>query len=431
MLGRRAGGRNSRGFPFLVAVALALGLTLAGQLSVAKPARAAANRTQVYLPATVGSAAANVGGLPLLDGSLINRRDFIYGSEIGGWQMLDWRYDGHFLLNYKNSCPGCTKLVQEAQVPVVRWMPADVFTDQVRPNGTRGQLPREQFDNVIDGIRKLGAYPFLKLFPAFKGTLNGVDGRQFCTTGSENLPYYKEIVRQAGSRVQLYESTNEMDWVCGYNHDNAGKATAQHWINNMPALKKHARSLGFEIFVGGPAMTNIGGLRWGDTVAKPAIRPARDFMQTIKNEYENPNSPYYHDPDLIPTFYSFHSYGTDCAGNGHTTLDCVAYYGAYVSAVRAEINRIWGPVIGPKIQIADTEWNLAQDAPYEGWDTAEATAFYQAMLSMFRERNVWLANQFLMASNNNKMDMISQKGQPTPYYETFKALSIGDPVRRG
>ena len=377
----------------------------------------------------VPPAAAPVGGPPMLDGSLVNRKDFIYGSEIGGWWMLDNRYDGHYMLNYKNSCPTCPQLAEAAKIPVVRWMPADVFTDETRPNGTPGNLPRAQFDNVVDGIRAMGAHPFLKLFPAFTGNLNGVDGKQFCTTGAGNLPYYKEIIRQAGTRVQLYESTNEMDWVCGYNYTTAGTAVAQHWINNVPAMKKYARSLGFEIYVGGPAMTNIGGLKWGDTIANPGMKPTTDFLQTIKNEYENPASPYYHDPDLIPTFYSFHSYATDCSGNGFTTLDCVNYYAAFVDKTRSEINRIWGPTIGPRIQVADSEWNLAQDGPYAGWATAEATNFYGAMLQMFRQHNVWLANQFLMASNGNAMDMITENGQVTPYYNVFKGVSLADPLR--
>ena len=176
-------------------------------------------------------------------------------------------------------------------------------------------------------------------------------------------------------------------------------------------------------------MTSIGGLKWGDTVARPAVGPATDFLQTIKNEYERAGSPYFHDPDLVPTFYSFHSYGTDCAGNGHTTLECVGYYAAYVDRVRAEIDRIWGPTVGPQIRIADTEWNLAQDGVYGGWGTTEAPDFYRAMLTMFRQHDVWLANQFLMASNGNAMDMITEQGQATPYYQAFKSVSVNDPQR--
>jgi hypothetical protein len=39
-----------------------------------------------------------------------------------------------------------------------------------------------------------------------------------------------------------------------------------------------------------------------------------------------------------------------------------------------------------------------------------------------------MATPFIMASNNNNMDMITQKGTGTPYYQAFKQSSLSDAV---
>ncbi|HEX4430399.1 MAG TPA: hypothetical protein VHZ96_14125, partial [Frankiaceae bacterium] len=47
---------------------------------------------------------------------------------------------------------------------------------------------------------------------------------------------------------------------------------------------------------------------------------------------------------------------------------------------------------------------------------------------MLRQHGVFMANQFLMASNNDGMDMITEAGSPTPYYQAFKQASLTDPA---
>ena len=393
------------------------------------PARTEVPATATPLPSSPPGDAQ--GPFPFLDGTSFDRPEFLYGSEIGAWPMLDDRYDGHPLLNYNGSCPSCPQLAREARIPVVRWGIWNVFEGIAPPPGqTAPPLPRQQFDAVVDGIRaQLGAEPLIKLPPLGKG--NGSVGL-FCpeTWGVTNLlALDKEVIRQAGRRVQLYEVANEPELACGYTRDwaTAGVKVGQLWIQIVPELKKHARALGFEIYVGGPAFTTSNINPRNDNPRDVGM--ARTFLQTIKDEYENPRSRYYHDPDLIPSFYSFHAYGTEYTANGGArVLDAIPRYETYVDAVRAAIDQVWGPEIGPRIRIACTEWNYGEDA-FTGWASPDVPTYYSRFLAALRQRGVWLANQFLMASNGNGMDMITLAGQPTPYYQAFKTASLTDPLR--
>ncbi len=378
------------------------------------------------------------GPQPFLDGTRFDGPEFLYGSEIGAWPMIENRYDGHFMLNYKGSCPDCPRLAEEANISVIRWGVWNVFDDMDPPRGQAAPpMPRSQFDAVIDGIRStLGAEPFIKLPP---GQSN--PGNLFCpeTWGEENLlSFDKEVVRQAGPRVQLYDFANEPEIGCGYTRDwpTAGSRVGRLWVRIVPELKKYSRSLGFEIYVGGPAFTttNIND-RLHDFMD---VDMARGFMQAIRDEYESPQSPYYHDPDLIPSFYSFHAYGTEyavnSAANAQSTgnarvqiLDAIPRYAAYVDAVRHAIDEVWGPVIGPRIRIAVSEWNYAADSSVD-WTSQDVPVYYRQFLAVMRQHGVWLANQFLLASNNNEMDMITRSGTLTPYYQAFKSASLNDPL---
>jgi hypothetical protein len=334
------------------------------------------------------------------------------------------------MLDYKSICPGCAQLAREALIPVVRWGIWNVFEGMAPPRGLSAPaLPRQQFDAVIDGIRtKLGAFPLVKLPPG-PGKPKGI----FCpdTWGVDNLlALDKAVVQHAGRRVQLYEVANEPELACGYFHNGvaAGAQAARLWLQVAPKLKKHARALGFEIYVGGPAFTTT---RINPRDDDPLdVGMARAFHQAIRDEYERPHSPHYHDPDVIPSFYSFHAYGTEYTANGGTrVLDAVPRYGAYIDAVRAAIDRVWGPSLGPRIRMACTEWNYGEDS-LTGWASPDVPAYYSRFLAMLRQHGVWLANQFLMASNDNGMDMITTAGQPTPYYQAFKAASLNDPWRQ-
>jgi hypothetical protein len=152
---------------------------------------------------------------------------------------------------------------------------------------------------------------------------------------------------------------------------------------------------------------------------------AQSFMRTIKDAYDDPGGPYFQDLDIIPSFYSFHAYASEFTTNGGTTrLDAITRYGSYIDQVRAGIDEIWGPAIGSRIRIALTEWNYAAEDPVD-WGAPEVTQYYERFLDMLYERRVWLANEFLMGSNGNGMDMITRTGQTTRAYEAFKAANGG------
>jgi hypothetical protein len=224
--------------------------------------------------------------------------------------------------------------------------------------------------------------------------------------------------------VRLYELGNEPELACGYDRDwaTAGVNAARLWVQVVPELRKYARSLGFELVLGGPAFTTT---HLNPRNTDPLdVAMARTFMREVKDTYDDPKSAWYHDPDLIPSFYSFHAYGTEYLANGGTrVLDVIPRVGAYLAAVRAAIDQIWGPALGPRIRIACTEWNYGGDGSAD-WDSPDVPVYYTEFLSLLRQHRVWLATQFLIASNGNGMDMITRDGQPTPYYQAFKTASL-------
>ncbi len=371
---------------------------------------------------TASTPVVTASALPPIDASFFNRADMLYGSSIGSWPMQDGRYDGQYVLNYQNSCPACVQLARDAKIPVVGWSVWDTFSDQLNPNGVPGSMTAAQFTNVIEGIRTaLGAYPFIRFQP-------NNNGHSFCPEywGMANLLQMdEEIVRTAGVKVQLYELANEPNLDCGYPPDTAGNSMAQLWLSIVPALKAYARAQGFEIYVGGPAITTGNTSNLPDTADLGMIR---DFLHTLRAAYDDPNGAYFHNPDVIPSFVSFHEYGIEYVNNvggTSTPLDAIPAYGTFIDSVQAAITANWGDV-APSMRIAVSEWNVGADA-YTFPEPLSAT-YYTLYLQMLRQHGVFMANQFLMAGNNNGMDMITESGAGTPYYQSFKQLSLSDPA---
>ena len=136
------------------------------------------------------------------------RTDLIYGSEIGAW-----RADGGTAVRASSGIPA---LLQAAGVPVIRFAMHDVFTDLQDPTGAPGTQTRANFDTALNGIRDtVKAEPFVKLLPIADDLIGTKNGAVFCPPKDRldsNLEYYKQVVKQAGARVRLYESTNEMEY---------------------------------------------------------------------------------------------------------------------------------------------------------------------------------------------------------------------------
>jgi hypothetical protein len=182
----------------------------------------------------------------------------IYSTEVGAW-----RTDGEPAV----SEPISTK-VREAKIRAIRFASLDCFTDMTCGSDNHaGSLSRSDFNNAIRGITNsaaLNAIPLIKMAPIANDTINGVDGSTFCPpwTGdaSGNLPFYREVLNQVRAVYAgpiIIESSNAMESAClkvwqrqGARIGNAGsigvsRRIGEHFAATMPALKQHARNLGF------------------------------------------------------------------------------------------------------------------------------------------------------------------------------------------
>ncbi len=213
---------------------------------------------------------------PLLDRSVFDRRDLIYGSEIGAWDM-----NGGTALTNATARTN----IMNAKIRVIRWGEWAKFDYM----GQGGSVPKQtlaQFNAVVDGIHGLGAIPLIKLPPIWDKQCDG-------SLDYWNLDWQKEIIKNAGSRVQLYEFGNEPDGYCGW----TSATYTSNWNQMVPQLKAYARSLGFEIYVGGPAMANS----YPENVSY-----IQNFLNGVKTTYQQNG-----DRDVIPDFVSSHTYLTE------------------------------------------------------------------------------------------------------------------------
>ncbi len=307
---------------------------------------------------------------------LLNRTDFIYGSEIGAWKTT-----GAPATDPSTGIPG---LVQDAKIPVIRYSVYDVFTDMRDPLGNPGTQSRANFDTALNSIRgNLNAEVMIKLLPIAKDVIGTKNGSIYCPpldNLTQNLEYYRALVAQAGSRARIYESSNEMEYSCSgaWGFPSAGspgvsRALGQHFAQNMPALKKYARSLGFEIVTVGYIGTP-GGFGWGDSIANPRISTAVEFLTATHDAYVASG----YDPDYIPDAVSIHAYPfSPDFGYDASLADIISYYESWQAKVRAQINSIWGPTVGPSIRMAVSEWNAGEKS-WTGFSDQRVVDFYNA-----------------------------------------------------
>ena len=353
------------------------------------------------------SAEAQDTSLPLLDRSIFNKPYMIYGSEIGAWNM-----DGGNAVNKSL----CRQKVTEAKIRVIRWGNWAKF-EGMKQGGSKPQT-LAQFNNAIDGIRSLGAYPFIKLPPIWDKQCDGA-------VDYWNLDWLMQIIKNAGSRVQLYEFANEPGNYCHWD----AATYAAHWIKTVPPLKKYVRSLGFNIYVGGPAWANS---------YKADIPRIRVFLDAVRKEYD-----LHRDGDVVPDFVSTHTYLTEQENASIPAMQkAVNGWGEFYDDLRTNIDQAFsgindtrGNAVGPQIKIADSEYNFGisqfKQTNMQQNDPAFTDAYMKAMMNMFRAHNVWLANQFTLQSHHGTaMDMLTDDCEAKPLYNSYKALSAADPVNK-
>ncbi|GIG60552.1 hypothetical protein Lfu02_49240 [Longispora fulva] len=370
--------------------ALAVALTIAGPAGAAPAGALAA-------PGIAGPARASgsATAAPAPDRSLFDRQDLIYGSEIGSWET-----DGGRAIHD----PTTRENVRAARIRVIRWGQWSRF-DDVRQ-------PLAEFDAVLAGIGELGAVPLIKLPPIRDGQ---------CGDGPDDwsLDWLEEIIRAAGPRVSLYEFGNEPDHYCDW----SSLDYLSWWVDVVPQLKRYARSLGFEIFVGGPALANSDAR---------SLAFLRRYLALVGATYRATR-----DRDFVPDFVSSHTYLTAEENATPESMRArIDAWGTWYDDLRATIDSTLqglrdrtGAPLGPQIPVADTEWNYTIDnADPRAEDPAYADFYVRAMFAMLRAHDVWLSCQFTIASHGGgALDLLRADGTAKPLYTAYQAVSTADP----
>ncbi len=333
-------------------------------------------------------------------GELFQARNLIYGSHIGAWDL-----DGGTAVKD----PTAVANVQAAQIRVIKWQmwkpPCELRSDDCQTTA--------DFNAGIDGIRALGAEPLIGLPPIWDRQCAGA-------ADAWSTEWQQWIIRTAGSRVRLYEMSNEPDNYCGMSGQQYYDSL---WVQ-VPGLKAYARSLGLRIFVGGPG--------WA-TSDDAALAQLQDWLAAAKASYlANDN-----DRDWLPDFVSTHTYlktpsENDSQAHAQARID---YWSGFYTDLRAHIDTTFagltdnGYPIAEELKLADTEWNDTIDNDWPGNDSQEWTDFYyQAMFSMLREAGVWMSNQSTIASHTGgALDLLKPDGTPKPAYNSYKSVSTTDP----
>jgi hypothetical protein len=344
----------------------------------------------------------NAAGV-LLDRSVFDRKDLIYGAEIGAWDM-----DGGTAVNNATA----RQNVIDAKIRIIRWGDWAKF-DYMTQGGSTPKQTLAQFNNAVDGIRNLGAIPLIKLPPIWDKQCDGA-------LDNWNLDWQKEIIKNAGNRVQLYEFANEPDNYCHWD----AATYANNWKTTVPQLKKYARSLGFEIFVGGPAMANSysGNLPYIQTLL---TETAASYQQTG-------------DRDYVPDFVSSHTYLTETENTSTAAMQSrIDSWGTFYDTVQSAINTAYsgindpaGQPLAPQIKIADSEYNWTINNSNTLMNNQSYANYYMnAMFTMFRQHNIWFAPIFTIASHGGgALDLLNTDGTAKPLYNAYKAISTTDPL---
>ena len=91
-----------------------------------------------------------------------------------------------------------------------------------------------------------------------------------------------------------------------------------------------------------------------------------------------------------------------------------------------------GNPIGPQIKLADSEYGFTIDHDNPLQNNQKFTNVYMhAMMDMFHQRGIWLANQFTIQSHHGEaLDMLTDYCTAKPLYNSYKAISAADPLNK-
>jgi hypothetical protein len=333
-------------------------------------------------------------------GPLFEAQNLIYGSHIGAWDQ-----DGGTAI----SNPTAAANVKAAKIRVIKWQ---MWKPPCELRATDCQT-EAQFNAAIDGIRRLGAEPLVGLPPIWD---------QQCTGAPDawSRAWQDWIIRTAGTRVKLYELGNEPDHYCAM--------TGQRYYDELwvhaPTLKAYARSLGHQIFIGGPG--------WSSSDAA-SLTELKVWLGAAKAGYLANGS----NRDWLPDFISTHTYlitptENETQANAQARIDS---WGAFYDDLQAYVDTTFtgltdqGYPIADQLKPADTEWNASIELTWPGNDDQVWTDFYvHSMFAMLRGHGVWLSNQSTIASHSGQsFDLLRPDGAAKPQYNSYKAESTSAP----
>lgn len=335
---------------------------------------------------------------------IFDAKNLLYGAQVGAWDM-----DGGLAVNNATAKAN----VIAAKVKVIRWQmwrpPCDL-----RPTNCQTTA---QFNQALDGIISTGATPLIGLPPIWN---------EQCTTGPDpwSLAWQQWVISTAGNRVKLFELGNEPDNYCGLTgqsyHDQLWKPAAG---GGAAALKKYARGLGHEIFIGGPA--------WANSYTGN-LADIQTWLSATKADYLANGG----DRDHLPDFVSTHTYlstptENDTQAHAQAAIDA---WGTFYDSLHAFIQTEFagltdrGYPIADQLKIADSEYNDTIDNAWPGNTQAWADFYIPAMNSMFKAHHVWLGMEFTIASHGGgALDLLNTDGTAKPLYTAFKTTSLADP----
>jgi hypothetical protein len=345
-------------------------------------------------------------------GALFDRTDLVFGSQIGAWDENCSTLSG---------VPLAVTNAEAADIRVIRWQMWQV------PQALGGAQTTADFLAGIEAIQAVGAIPLLGLPPIYNEQYPG-------GTDPWSYAWQQFMVAQACPKgVVLFEMGNEPD--------NYGNLTATEYFNtlwvNVPPLKAYARSLGYEIFVGGPA--------WANSYLPATENDTGDmetFLSLCKASYTANNN----DRDWIPDFISTHCYLESPSQNA-TTADAqvqITAWGTFYDDLRTYINTEFagltdqGYPIAQEIKLVNSEWNWTIEESNTTYPqtTAFMDYYIPAMFDMMTaaapdgSQRVWMSNQFtLVSQQGNPMDMLEVNGTAKPEYTAYKAASTAVPVQ--
>ena len=395
---------------------------------------------------------------------LLQRKDLIYGSEIGLWETR-----GGAALVERTGVPA---KIRSARIPLIRFGVYDVFTDMRDPQGRRGTIRRADFDYAIRGItRTLNAVPWIKLLPVAAETITNKPGTVFVPPLNDlgrDLDIHKAVLAEVrkvyGGRL-VVESDNEGEydgwevWArqgAPFTNENApgvSRVLGQKYALTMPALKKYARDvLGFRQVVTVGYIGVPGGPGWGQRIWRDKRKPygyACQYQRRWIVEFNTAVHAAYvasgRDPDYIPDVLSIHSYshGPDFTSRPGYEFDdrkVYAFFRNWLVRSRKELVKIWGPTIGNRIRFSISEWNAGaneDDGTWSGFrDPARVSAFYRGWYRMLQGNGrttgtgtrYWNACVFQLAAESmtgqgRYYNLIRPDGTAPGWFATFRQIS--------